>query len=110
MLGEFTGEEKTDGGLNLARGKSVAVVVASKTRSFSGNTLEDIVDERVHDGHGTVGDTSFGVNRLEDTVDVAGVSFMTLALSLLLFSLFSLFNLFLLGCGFSFSWLRHYTI
>ena len=81
MLGELTREKETNSGLNLARCEGVAVVVASKAGGLSCNAFEDIVDEGVHDGHGTVGDTGFGVDRLEDTVDVARVGFMALALS-----------------------------
>ena len=41
-------------------------VAQSLTRRLSRNTLEDIVDERVEDGHGTVGDTGVGVDLLQD--------------------------------------------
>lgn len=34
------------------------------------------VDEGVQDGHGTVGDTSVGVDLLEDLVDVGGVGLL----------------------------------
>ena len=70
MLGELTGEEETDGSLDLAGGKSVLFVVANKTRALRGDLLEDIVDERVHDAHGLLADAGLGVHLLEDTVDV----------------------------------------
>jgi len=37
-----------------------------------GNAFEDIVDEAVQNGHSLVGDTSIGVNLLEDLIDVIG--------------------------------------
>ena len=37
-----------------------------RTGSFRGNTLEDIVDERVQNGHGLVRDTSVWMDLLED--------------------------------------------
>lgn len=53
-------------GLDLTRGDGGLLVVSSELASLGCNTLEDVVDERVQDGHGTVGDTSVGVNLLED--------------------------------------------
>ena len=44
--------------------------------SFTSDALEDVVDEGVHDGHRLVGDTSVGVDLLEDLVDVGGVGFL----------------------------------
>ena len=37
-----------------------------RTGCFSGNTLKDIVDEAVEDGHSLVGDTGIRVDLLED--------------------------------------------
>ena len=48
--------------------------------SLGGDALEDVVDERVHDGHGLAGDASVGVNLLQNLVDVDGVGFPPLAL------------------------------
>lgn len=53
-------------GLDLSRGDGGLLVVCGELGSLSGNALEDVVDERVQDGHGTVGDTSVGVDLLED--------------------------------------------
>ena len=39
-----------------------ALVVVSQTRGLSGDALEDVVHERVHDGHGLRGDTGVGVH------------------------------------------------
>ena len=46
-----------------------------QSASLSSNTLEDVIDEGVHDGHGLAGDTSVGVDLLQDLVDVDGVGF-----------------------------------
>jgi hypothetical protein len=75
VLGELTGKHKTNGGLDFAAGKSGLLVVSGKLSGFTGNALEDIVDERVHDGHSLLGDTGIGVDLLEDLVDVRRVRF-----------------------------------
>jgi hypothetical protein len=83
VLGKFTREDKTNSGLDLARRDGGTLVVGSQLGGFSGDTLKDIVNEGVQDGHGLVGDTSIGVDLLQDLVDVRGVSLATNGLSLL---------------------------
>lgn len=73
VLGKLSGEDETDGGLDLARRDGRALVVVRKTGSLSGDPLEDVVHEGVHDGHGLRGDSGVGVHLLEHTVDVHGV-------------------------------------
>ena len=70
VLSELTGEEETHGGLDLAGGESVLLVVADKAAGLAGDLFEDVVDEGVHDGHGSLGDAGVGVDLLEDAVDV----------------------------------------
>lgn len=53
-------------GLDLSGRDGGLLVVGSKLGGLSGNALEDVVDERVQDGHGTVGDTGVRVDLLED--------------------------------------------
>ena len=48
------------------------LVVSDELGGFVGDLLEDVVDEGVHDGHGSLGDTSLWVNLLEDSVDIDG--------------------------------------
>ena len=72
VLGELSGEEKSDGSLDLAGGEGVLLVVSDETGRLRGDLLEDVVDERVHDGHGSLGDAGLGVDLLEDAVDVDG--------------------------------------
>lgn len=58
-------------GLNLARRDGRLLVVCGKLGGLGGDALEDVVDERVQDGHGTVGDTSVGVDLLENCRDTS---------------------------------------
>ena len=76
VLGQLSGEEEPDGGLDLARGDGRPLVVVSQTGSLGGDTFEDIVDERVHDAHGLGGDSGVGVDLLQHPVDVDGVGFL----------------------------------
>jgi len=58
--------------------------VAGESPSLGSNSLEDVVDERVHDAHGGLGDSSLGVHLSQDLVDVGGVRLGPLALPHLL--------------------------
>ena len=73
MFGQFTGEKETDGGLDFARRDGFLLVLESQTRSFGCDTLEDVVDERVHDAHRLGRDAGVGVHLLQHLVDVDGV-------------------------------------
>jgi len=86
VLGQFTGEDQSYGGLDLAGRDGGLLVVSSKLGSFGSDALEDVVDERVQDGHGTVGDTGVRVNLLQDFVDVGRVSLLSGLGALLLLS------------------------
>ena len=70
MLGELTGKHEADSSLDLARGKSGLLVVGGKLAGLAGDALEDVVDERVHDGHSLLADAGVGVDLLEHLVDV----------------------------------------
>ena len=83
VLGQFTGEEEPDGCLDLPRGDGGPLVVVGETAGLSGDSLKDVVHERVHDGHGLGGDTGVGVHLLQDFVDVDGVGFFPFPLPLL---------------------------
>jgi len=67
----------------------VLLVVSDELGGFKGNSLEDIIDERVHDSHGSLADTGVVVDLLEDFVDVdreglvSGSSVFLLVISLL---------------------------
>ena len=78
VLSKLSWKHKTNSGLDLAGRKSCLLVVGSKLSCLSSDTLKDIVDEGVHDGHTLLGDTGIGVDLLQDLVDVRGVSLDTL--------------------------------
>ena len=85
VLSQLSGQDQTDGGLDFAAGDGGTLVVVGKLGSFTGDTLEDIVDEGVHDSHSFAGDTSVGVDLLQDLVDVDGVTLTSLLPSTSLF-------------------------
>ena len=87
VLGELTREEEPDSGLDLTRGDGGPLVVVSQTGGLSGDPLEQVVDERVHDAHGLGGDTGVRVDLLQDLVDVDGIGLLPPLLLLLLVSL-----------------------
>ena len=62
MSGELSGEDESDGGLDLTAGEGLSLVVSDESGGFTGDSLEDIVDEGVHDAHGLLGDTGLGVD------------------------------------------------
>jgi len=100
VLGELAGKDEADRGLDLTRGDGRLLVVSGKLGGLGRNTLEDVVDERVQDRHGTVGDTGVRVNLLEDLVDVGGVRLLSGLGALLLFTRGSgLLGVLLLGGG-----------
>ena len=70
VLGQLTGEEEPDSGLDLPGGDGGALVVVGQAGGLSGNALKDVVDKGVHDAHGLGGDASVGVHLLQDLVDV----------------------------------------
>ena len=78
MLGKLSGEEQADSGLDLAGRKGALLVVAGQTAGLKGKALEDVVDERVQDGHAALADAGVGVHLLEDLVDVAAVALHSL--------------------------------
>ena len=82
VSGELSGEEESDSGLDLSGGEGGLLVVSNELGGLVGDSVEDIVDERVHDEHGLLGDSSLGVNLLEDLVDVDGEGLGSLGLSL----------------------------
>jgi len=83
VLGQFSGQKEPDSGLDLPGGDGGPLVVVGQTGSLSSDTLEDIVDEGVHDAHGLGGDTGVGVDLLQHLVDVDSVGFLPFAVLLL---------------------------
>ena len=70
VLGQLSRQDEPDGRLDLPRGDGRLLVVARQVGRLNGDLVEDIVDERVHDGHGLGGDSRVGVHLLQDLVDV----------------------------------------
>ena len=79
VLGEFTRKHEADGGLDFAAAQGGLLVVGGELSGLRSDALEDVVDERVHDGHALLGDTSVGVDLLQHLVDVGAVRLGTLA-------------------------------
>ena len=75
VSGKFSGEDELDGRLDLSGRKSSSLVESDELGSFGGNSVEGIVDERVHDVHGFLGDTDVRVHLLEDLVNIDGEGF-----------------------------------
>ncbi len=82
MLGKLTGEDQTNGGLNLSGREGLLLVVSHKLDGLLGDLVEDIVDEGVHDTHRLLGDTSVGVDLLQNFEDVDSEVLSSLATSL----------------------------
>ena len=81
MLGELTGKDESDGGLDFPGREGALLGVPGQLGGFGGDSLEDVVDEGVHDAHASLGDTGVGVHLLEDLVNVRRVSLGSLGLS-----------------------------
>jgi len=72
---QLSREDELDSRLDLSGRESSSLVESNELGSFSGDSVEGIVDEGVHNIHGLLGDTNVGVNLLEDLVDVDGEGF-----------------------------------
>ena len=72
MSGQFSGKNKFDSTLNFSRGESSSLVESNQLGSFSGNSVESIMNERVHDVHSLLGDTNVRVHLLQHLVDIDG--------------------------------------
>ena len=83
VLGQLSGQEESHSCLDLPAGDGGALVIVGQSARLSSNTLEDVVDEGVHDGHGLGGDSGVGVHLLQDLVDVDRVALLPPALLLL---------------------------
>jgi hypothetical protein len=70
VLGELTGEDKADRGLDLARGEGGPAGVLGEAAGLGRELCEDVVDEGVHHGHALLAHAGVRVDLLEDLVDV----------------------------------------
>ncbi len=76
MFGQLSGQQQTHGGLDLSRCDGGALVVVSETRRFTGDALENVVDERVHDPHRLRRDPGVRMNLLHHLVNVDSVALL----------------------------------
>ena len=97
MFGQFSGKEEFHGSLYFSEREGSLFVVSDKLWGFDSDSIEDVIDERVHDAHGFFGDTGFGVDLFQDLVDVDGEGFYS--------SFVSFF-----GRGFYFGWYFAYGL
>jgi len=81
VLGELSGEEQSHGSLDLSGGEGGLLAVAGQAGRLQSQALEDVVDERVQDGHASLGDAGVGVHLLQHLVDVRSVGLDLLGLS-----------------------------
>ena len=70
VLGQLSREDEPDGSLDLPRGDGRLLVVAGQVGGLDRDLVEDVVDERVHDGHTFLGHTGVWVDLFQDLVDV----------------------------------------
>ncbi|KAJ9548247.1 LOW QUALITY PROTEIN: hypothetical protein OSB04_020790 [Centaurea solstitialis] len=74
MLSQFSGKNKSHGGLDLPRRDRRLLVVPGEPRALLRELLEDIVDETVHDPHGLARDSDIWMNLLQHLEDILYVS------------------------------------
>ena len=74
VLGQFTGQEKADSGLDFPGGEGGTPVVMGEPGGLGSDALEDVVHEGVHDRHGLAADAGVGVHLLQHLVDVDGIA------------------------------------
>ena len=81
VLGELSGEDEADGGLDLPGGEGGLAVLLDEASGLSRDLVEGVVDEGVHDGHGLLGDSGVGVDLCESGVGwvrvILGIGFVS---------------------------------
>lgn len=87
VLGELSGKEQSHRSLHLSRRDRGPLVVVRQPGRLGGDSLEDVVHERVHDGHRLAGDTGVRVHLLQHLVNVDSVALLPLVLLLLFIGL-----------------------
>ena len=76
VLGQFSGQEESDGRLDFSARDGRAAIVVCQTRRLGCDALEDVVDERVHDRHGLAADAGVRVDLFQHLVDVDGIALL----------------------------------
>ena len=80
VLGELTGEDKADSGLDVLAAHGLSLGVADEATGFGGDLLEGVHAEGVEDSHALLGEAHLRVDLLQDLVDVGLVRLLGLAL------------------------------
>ena len=65
MLGQLTREHQSDGCLDFARRQGLLLVVSDETNGLLSDTVKHVINERVHDTHGLLGDARVWVHLLQ---------------------------------------------
>ena len=79
VLGKLSREDEADSGLDFAGRDRGALVVVGQTGGLGGDALEDVVHERVHDGHRLAGYARVGVDlQLNERINDKGWSIFVL--------------------------------
>ena len=73
MLGKLSRKKEADCCLDFSGRECSLLVVSGQLGCLCGESVEDVVDERVQDGHASLGDACTGVHLLEHSVDIGGV-------------------------------------
>merc|ERR1719398_591292 len=73
VLGQLSRQKETDSSLDLPRSYGRPLVVMRQLASLRCDPLEQVVEERVHDGHCLGRDPSVRVNLLQHLVDVDSI-------------------------------------
>jgi len=80
---QLSGQQQSNGRLDLSGGDGRAFVVVGQPGGFGGDSLEDVVHEAVHDRHGLAADAGVRMHLFQHFVDVAAVRLLPLPLALL---------------------------
>lgn len=83
MFGQLSGQKESHSRLNLPTGDGRPFVVMAESTGFTSNSLEDVVDEGVHNRHRLRADSSVGMDLFQHLIDVAGVGLLPPPLLLL---------------------------
>ena len=82
VLRKLSRKEEADSCLDFSWWEGRFLVVSWQLGSFSSESVEDVVDEGVQDGHASLWDACAWVNLLQHSVDVSGVGLDSLCSSL----------------------------
>lgn len=76
VLGQLSGEQQADGGLDLPGRDGGSLVVVSQAGSLASDALKDVVNKRVHDAHRPGGDAGVWVDLLQDLVHIDSIALL----------------------------------